>query len=42
MRAAMNTHADWHDAFWCLVFSLTSLGWWMWFYWDMTYPIQRL
>jgi hypothetical protein len=40
--AAMDRHADWHDTFWCLAYTLASLGGWLWLYWDMTYPAQQL
>jgi hypothetical protein len=40
-RATMDKYADWIDSFWCLAFSLTSIGVWLW-YWDMALPIQNL
>ena len=41
-RPAMNKTAGWLDAFWCLAFTLASLGGWLWLYWDMTAPAQQL
>ena len=38
----MNKTADRLDAFWCLAFSLASLGGWLWLYWDLTSPAQQL
>ncbi len=33
-------HANWLDSFWCAVFTLASVGWWLWLYWQMTRTIQ--
>jgi len=41
MLAMRNNHTDLVDSVWCLAFSLTSIGGWLW-YWDMTLPIQGL
>ncbi len=41
-RTAMDKTADWLDAFWCLTFTLASLGGWLWLYWDMVSLAQLL
>ncbi len=33
-------HAGWLDTFWCIAFTLASVSWWLWLYWQMTQPIQ--
>jgi hypothetical protein len=37
----MNNRAELNDSLWCLVFSMTSMGGWLWFFWDIAAPIQR-
>jgi hypothetical protein len=38
----MNPYADWLDSLWCLIFTLASLGGWLWLYWDLASPMQQL
>jgi len=34
----MNKYAGLIDSLWCLIFGITSLGGWLWFYWNVTLP----
>jgi len=38
----MKKYAGWLDSFWCGVFTLSSLGGWLWLYWDMADAAQKL
>ena len=38
----MDRYADWLDTFWCLFFTVASLGGWLWLYRDLAGPLQQL
>jgi|MudIll2142460700_1097286.scaffolds.fasta_scaffold07142_3 hypothetical protein len=37
MLAMRNNHTDLVDSVWCLVFSVSSIGGWLWFCWYLSF-----
>jgi hypothetical protein len=38
----MNGQEGLTDSLWCLVFSITSIGGWLWFCWGVGFPVQNI
>jgi hypothetical protein len=39
MQAMMNDHTGLTDSVWSLIFSISSIGGWLWFCWHLSVPV---